>query len=166
MIWSLFPQLPPTIRVSRELVLRPIIALPRSSSFLKILTRTHSTHARLLDTVGILRPQWWHLSYCVGAALHSSPVKNNLLRLAESIQETEKMKKISPFTAKDHNEDSKRMFISPLEGPCKLMQCLFFQPHPVDEKQVHGGSLFHSSNHGNSYGHGKLVPKEAIGRRV
>jgi hypothetical protein len=107
------------------------IALPKSSSFLRLLARTLSTHVRLCDTVGILRPQWWHLSPCVGAALFTSPIKNNLLRLADSIQETQKIQNGLASTTKDHNnKDSQRVITSPLEGPCKLMQCLFFQPQP------------------------------------
>jgi hypothetical protein len=121
----------PTNRFERFSITTTREVFPRtSSSFLRLLTRTHSTQVRLFDTVNILRPQWWHLSPCLGAALHSSPLKNNLLRLAESIRESEKIKNGSPSTTKDHKQNSQKTFLSPLEGPGKLLKCLFFQPQP------------------------------------
>jgi hypothetical protein len=81
--------------------------------------------------VSIFQPQWWHLSPCFGAALQCSPFKNNMIRLAQSIQETQRIEaEYSKSNKTTTHKSSHKTSPSPLEGPCRLMQCLFFQAQP------------------------------------
>lgn len=75
----------------------------------------------MVGTVRMLNPEWWHLSLCFGAVLQCSPFKSNFLRLADSIRETVKIR----ATTNDPNQHKR----SPLDGPCLLMKCIFFQAH-------------------------------------
>ncbi|KAG7369142.1 hypothetical protein IV203_031885 [Nitzschia inconspicua] len=93
-------------------------------------SRKYSRRVELHETISILRPQWWHLSPCLGAALQCSPFKNNLIRLAQSIKETERIELEASGSGKDMQGDKTETLHSPLQGPCNLVQKLFFQPQP------------------------------------
>lgn len=90
-------------------------------------TKTSSNQRHLFDTVGILQPQWWHLSPAFGTAIQNSPFKTNMVRLGDSVRQTNK---IENQAAENDNAQLENAKMSPLETPCKLMQCLYYQPQP------------------------------------
>jgi hypothetical protein len=81
------------------------------------------TSRHLAGVVSILAPEWRYLSPCFGAVLNGTSLKNNLLRLGNSID-------------KIHNEIGSQNDghpvnePSPLQSPCSLAKLLFFQPQP------------------------------------
>jgi hypothetical protein len=97
------------------------------------------THRHVHDVLGIIHPDYWYISLIFGAFLQTSPLKGNLLRLADSIHESENhtnrqqtllvtREKDDKYCATDNTALWTSSSFSPLDYPCKLVKSLYFQP--------------------------------------